>query len=395
MAVLPASLTNWLPDKPSRIAVGMSGGVDSSVVAHLLVEAGHEVIGLTAWTLNGPGSCCNDALVNAGRVCETLGIAFDTIDLRAEFAHYVMDYYNNSYAAGITPNPCVECNRYVKWERFVGYAVETLGVDFVATGHYVNLARRQGEQGDVQVLRAVDPRKDQTYMLARVYEKELRKALFPLGMWQKTDVLAYAREKEIVDYSYKESVDVCFVLDGQANYLKGVLGSKAGAIVHAETGVVLGQHEGHWLFTRGQRKGINVAYNVPLYVIKTDAKTNTVYVGGASLLETYAFKVKQVNWLADPAQHETVMVKVRYAGEPVLATLTLDPETTADCLEPSYAVTLHEPATAVTPGQIAAFYDATNTQLLGGGFIETHLTHRPFDESAQKPLPVMTCELKG
>lgn len=130
---------NTLPTTKKRIVVAMSGGVDSSVAAYLLAQQGHDLVGLTAWTLNGPGKCCNDALVNAGRVCEMLGMPYDTVDLRAEFAHYVMDYYNNSYEAGLTPNPCVECNRYVKWERLVDYARRELGVDYVATGHYAKL----------------------------------------------------------------------------------------------------------------------------------------------------------------------------------------------------------------------------------------------------------------
>lgn len=382
----PENHLNWLPERPSRIAVGMSGGVDSSAIAYMLKEMGHEVVGLTAWTLNGPGTCCNDALVNAGRVCEALGCEFDTVDLRAEFHHYVMDYYEKSYQAGLTPNPCVECNRYVKWERLVDYAQEALNCEYIATGHYLSMRRPQGEAGDFTIHRAVDERKDQTYMLARVFPKDLKRALFPLGLWQKADVLAYAKERGIIESSYKESVDVCFVLDGQANYLKGVLGEKTGPIVDIETQEILGTHQGHWLFTKGQRKGLGVAAGVPIYVIKTDALTNTVYVGSSIHLESTTFKLKRMNWFKPPRAQEldAVMIKVRYAGQPTLGTLRPDPTGTAD---EDYVVTLQAPQHAITPGQIAAIYDASFQQLLGGGYIDAMLVHEAFDASHAPALP--------
>lgn len=380
-------LTNWLPDSPRRIAVAMSGGVDSSVVAHLLAKAGHEIVGLTAWTLNGPGTCCNDALLNAGRVCEELGCDFDTVDLRAEFHHYVMDYYNRSYKAGITPNPCVECNRYVKWEAFIDYARKELAVDFVATGHYVNLARPDGEAGPVEVLRSVDTRKDQTYMLSRVKPDDLKQALFPLGMWQKQYVLQLAQELNITSKAYKESQDVCFVLDGQANYLKGALGIKKGPIVDLDTDKVVGEHEGHWLFTKGQRKGVGVAAGRPLYVLKTDPSTNTVYIGNKEHLESPGLRVEEVNWLVEPYdQPVELMVKFRYNTPPALATVEPDEGSPG-----TYNVRFKEPQLAVTPGQIAAFYDKTDIQLLGGGYIETHLAHQAFDPEAEHELPDLHC----
>ena len=382
----PQNHLNWLPEKPCRIAVGMSGGVDSSAIAFMLKEMGHEVVGLTAWTLNGPGTCCNDALVNAGRVCEELGCEFDTVDLRAEFHHYVMDYYEKSYQAGVTPNPCVECNRYVKWERLVDYAKESLNCDYVATGHYLSLYRPQGEAGAFHIHRAVDERKDQTYMLDRVFTKELQHAIFPLGLWQKEDVLTYAQERNIIQKSYKESVDVCFVLDGQANYLKQALGVRLGNIVDVATGAVLGQHEGHWLYTRGQRKGLGVAAGVPIYVIKTDATTNTVFVGTKEFLETFTFKVKRMNWIHRPTDEtlEHVAIKVRYAGQPSMGRLLQDPDGTAG---EDYLVELITPQQAITPGQIAAIYDADFKELFGGGYIDAMLEQSPFDASLAQALP--------
>ena len=381
-------MKNFLPEKPSRIVVGMSGGVDSSVTAHLLAKAGHEVVGLTAWTLNGPGTCCNDALVNAGRVCEDLGCEFDTVDLRAEFAHYVMSYYDRSYKAGVTPNPCVECNKYVKWEALVDYATNTLGTDFIATGHYMNTLRptwtEEGIKAPVHVTRAVDARKDQTYMLAQVKPRDLQRALFPLGQWTKPDVVCYAEEAGIATAHSKESMDVCFVLDGQANYLKGALGKRPGPIIDLDTGKTVGEHEGHYLFTRGQRKGVNVAAGRPVYVIRTDTKTNTVYIGDKHHLEAQTFVVQDVNWLHQPESFPArLMVKIRYNTPPSLGLVS-------PLADGHYQVTLDEPVSAVTPAQIAAFYDETNMELLGGGYIETHLLHSPFNRETVE-LPDLNC----
>ncbi len=380
-------LENTLPKEKKRIAVAMSGGVDSSVTALLLARAGHEIVGFTAWTLNGPGKCCNDALVNAGRVCEMLGVPYDTVDLRAEFSHYVMDYYNNSYEAGLTPNPCVECNRYVKWEKLAEYARNELGADYVATGHYAQIDRRDG----LRVFRSVDERKDQTYMMARVYPKDFETALFPLGHMTKPQVVEIAREAGIPEADGKESQDICFVLDGHANYMKNVFGPKPGPIVDFDTGKILGEHEGCFGFTVGQRKGVKVAAGRPIYVIKVDPKTNTVYVGDKEHLETTRFRVLSTNWLrpemARPdAFPMRIMAKIRYNTPPKPALVMSG--ASADEL----IVELDEPVAAVTAGQICAFYDIHNVELLGGGYIEKYLKHAAFDPATKTELPNLYCE---
>ncbi|WP_373532045.1 tRNA 2-thiouridine(34) synthase MnmA [Vampirovibrio sp.] len=381
---------NFLPGSKKRIAVAMSGGVDSSVAAYLMAKAGHEIVGLTAWTLNGPGKCCNDALVNAGRVCEMLGVPYDTVDLRAEFSHFVMDYYNNSYEAGLTPNPCVECNRYVKWEMLVRYAVEELGVDYVATGHYAIL---EPAAHGVNVFRSVDEHKDQTYMMARVYPKDLAKTLFPLGEMTKPEVVALARELDLPTAYSKESQDICFVLNGQHNYMDLTLGKRKGNFVDTDTGKVLGEHDGYYRFTLGQRKGIGVAAGRPIYVTKIDPHTNTVYLGDAHHLESTTFKVLAPNWLlpeleAPGAFPLDCMVKIRYNSPPVMGRVELLDEASL-----SLKVTLFEPQSAITPGQIAAFYDGEFRQLLGGGYIERYLSHEAFSETKRDNLPDLYCQV--
>lgn len=388
---------NFLPTKKKRVAVAMSGGVDSSVAAYLIAKAGHEVIGLTAWTLNGPGKCCNDALVNAGRVCEMLNVPYDTVDLRAEFSHFVMDYYNQSYQAGLTPNPCVECNRYVKWEQLVRYAVDQLGVDYVATGHYAIL---QHTEDQAKVLRSVDEHKDQTYMMARVYPQDLAKTLFPLGEMTKPEVVALARELDLPTAYSKESQDICFVLDGQHRYMDQVLGKRKGPFVDMETGKVLGNHDGHYRFTLGQRKGVGVAANRPIYVVKIDADSNTVYLGDLHHLQSQSFTVLAPNWLDTRFESQDAfpfesMVKIRYNSPPTMAQVERVDASDHDL---HLKVTLYQPQSAITPGQIAAFYDPEFSQLYGGGYIERHLTHTPMDEAAwaekRTKLPNLYCEME-
>lgn len=366
----------------------MSGGVDSSVVACLLARAGHDVVGFTAWTLDGPGKCCNDALIKAGRVCEQLGVPYDTVDLRAMFSHYVLDYYNRSYAEGLTPNPCVECNQYVKWEALAAYAREALGADFLATGHYARIDRRGGRP---RLFRAADARKDQTYMLARVRSQDLETALFPLGDLVKPQVVAMAREMGIAEADGKESQDVCFAMNGHAAYIQGALGKQPGPIVDLDTGRTLGRHEGFYAFTVGQRKGLGGGASRPVYVVRVDAASNTVYVGDACHLESSRLTALDVRWLGDAPREPSfrAAVKIRYAAPPAQAGIC--PAETPG----AYLIEAQTPLNAVTAGQVCAIYDADFVELLGGGYIERFLPQTTFDASAQNApsAPASSCSL--
>lgn len=363
--------------KHARIAVAMSGGVDSSMVAYLLKNMGYtNLIGFTAWTLNGPGKCCNDALINAGRVCEDLGMAYDTVDLRAKFSHFVMDYYQNSYEEGLTPNPCVECNRHIKWEALIEYAQQELGADYVATGHYCGIDHTTF--GEPKIYRGQDDKKDQSYMLARVRKEDLAKTIFPLGFIQKPDLVELAKKVDIPTAHSKESQDVCFVLDGQANYLKNLLGTQKGPIIDVDTQKVLGEHDGYYLFTLGQRKGIGVGAGRPVYVVNINKETNTVYVGDAYHLIQDEITVVDVNWLRRPQSSTfNAKVKYRYNTAAALAQCEVINDTTVK-------VKFLEHAQALSKGQISAFYDLDFNQLWGGGYIEQHLQHQPFDPDKAK-----------
>ncbi len=383
---------NYLPEKPTKIAVAMSGGVDSNVTAYLLSQMGHELVGFTAWTLNGPGKCCNDALVNAGRVCEMLNIPYDTVDLRAEFSHYVMDYYHNSYKAGLTPNPCVECNQYVKWDKLVQYAREELDVEYVATGHYAQVTDRNSD-GLVNVFRSIDERKDQTYMMARVSQQDYQHALFPLGHMTKPEVVEIAKHVDIPEADGKESQDICFVLDGHAKYMGRQFGEQKGPIIDIDQDKVIGEHPGFYGFTIGQRRGVNVAANRPVYVIKVDPKNNAVFVGDKQHLETSKFRVLSSRWLQPRFENDNnfplkTMVKFRYNTPPAMAEVTLDPND-----DDALIVQTDAPVMAITPGQIAAFYDENFVELWGGGYIEKFIPQQTFDPEKAGELPDLNCEL--
>ena len=344
-----------------KVAVAMSGGVDSTTVALLLMKEGCEVSGITGIMHDG----MKEAAKNASEACKAIGIEHHILDLREEFNKTVINYFENSYKKGLTPNPCTYCNRLIKWGSLADYAFEKLNADFYATGHY---ARILNENNNFRLYRGEDPKKDQSYMLFALTQKQLSKTLFPLGNMDKTKVKEIARNNQLVSANSKESQDVCFICPPETtqSYLLSKFGEKNGEIIDYKTGKVLGIHKGAFNFTIGQRKGIGIAASEPLYVISTDPDENKIYVGFKDLLSSQEFDVENVNWqqqeYAD-MQEFSAMTKIRYNSAAKEAIIIKTGKN-------SLHVKLKEPQFAITPGQAAVFYDMNNEYVLCGGWIK-------------------------
>jgi len=343
----------------------MSGGVDSSVAAGLLVEQGHEVIGITlrVWSYDGParcGSCCAPEDVDdARRVCDTLGIPFYVAQAEALFREKVVLPFVREYQQGRTPIPCVSCNRDLKFD-FLLKRARALGAK-LATGHY---ARVDGPPGARRLLTAVDAAKDQSYFLFSLGQGELCDLRFPIGALTKAQVRAHGERLGLCTSQKPESQEICFVPDGDyAGFVERVGGpSKPGPIVAAD-GAVLGAHGGIHKFTVGQRKGLGVSAKLPLYVQHIEPESGQVTVGPGEALWRSALSVFPVSWVAGapPPDETAVTVKIRHRHSPSAGVLTA----TRD----GAAVALDAPARAITPGQAAVFY--RGAEVLGGGFIRS------------------------
>jgi len=343
-----------------KVAVAMSGGVDSTTVALLLLNEGYEVAGITGIMHDG----MQEAAKNASEACKNIGIEHYVLDLREEFNKTVINYFEDSYKKGLTPNPCTYCNRLIKWGGLADYAFEKLSADFYATGHY---ARILSENDSFRLYRGEDPKKDQSYMLFALTQKQLSRTLFPLGNMDKAKVKEIARDNQLSAADSKESQDVCFISPPETtqSYLLSKFGEKEGEIIDYKTGKVLGTHKGAFNFTTGQRKGIGVAASEPLYVISTDPDENKIYVGFKELLSSQEFDVENVNWqqqeYAD-MQEFSAMTKIRYNSAAKEAIITKTGEN-------SVHVKLKKPQFAVTPGQAAVFYDMNDEYVFCGGWI--------------------------
>ncbi len=360
----------------TRVVVAMSGGVDSSVVAALLARAGYDVVGVTLQlydhgeAAHRAGSCCaGQDIYDASEVARTLGIPHYVLDYESRFREEVIDRFAASYAAGVTPIPCVDCNRTVKFRDLLATA-EELGARYLATGHYV--ASRALPGGGRGLFRAAEEARDQSYFLYATTAAQLDKLRFPLGEMQKADVRALAAEFGLPVAEKPDSQDICFVPGGDyaevVQRLRPEAG-EAGDIVHLD-GRVLGRHKGVLHYTIGQRKGLGIATPEPLYVISIDASRREVRVGPREALAVRAISMADVNWLGDipfdaalDAETE-VYVKVRSTRPPVPARLGR----TADGA-PAVHLALGEEG--VAPGQACVLYDApgAGARLLGGGTI--------------------------
>ena len=356
-----------------RVAVGLSGGVDSSLTAALLVEAGWHVEGLTLWLMSGKGACCAEGLVDAAGICEQLGIQHHVVDTRETFQQEIVERLVNGYRDGVTPLPCSQCNRSVKFGPMVSWAREERQLDRIATGHYAR-TRHGGENSRHQLLRGLDRNKDQSYFLYDLPQSVLGKIVFPLGELTKPDTRLEAARYGLRTAKKPESQDLCLAdhYGSMHAFLDTFLPPRQGEIALAD-GTVVGEHDGIEHFTIGQRRGLGVAWKEPLHVIRLDPAMNRVIVAPRADAGRRDCTVGAVNWISiEPPQSPlTVEVQVRYRSTPILAELVPLEATDDDhSRERPHRCRLEfqEEQFSITPGQAAVFYDGDT--VLGGGLIQ-------------------------
>jgi tRNA-specific 2-thiouridylase len=373
----------------SRILLAMSGGVDSSVAAHLLRDAGHDVIGVfmrhgestgtacevpampgSSWSPALPvverldhkqGCCTASDAADARRVADRLGIPFYAVDFQEEFGR-IVDYFIDEYQAARTPNPCVMCNNWIKFGRLFDYA-DSVGAEFVATGHYARILSAESDEPP-GLGRGLDESKDQSYVLFGIERRLLGRMMLPLGEFHKTEIRRLAHKLGLAVADKKDSQEICFVPRGDhAAFIRGRRGpsSSAGQIVMTD-GTVVGTHDGLERFTVGQRKGLGLALGEPRFVVRLERDTARVVLGTKDELARAGLAAKDANWLVDPppAPHRCE-VKIRYNARGVPATVEALPGN-------RLRVEFDRPQTAVAPGQAVVCYDGP--RVLGGGWIE-------------------------
>ena len=390
-----------------KVVVAMSGGVDSAVAAALLQRQGYDCVGVFMRLGNDPadgtdkdveliacspekradherslkmpqnysaqkthkqGCCSTSDAADARFVAGLLDIPFYALNFQHDFGG-IIDYFVREYNAGRTPNPCVRCNEYLKFGKLSRYA-RAIGADYVATGHYARIAT--GGDGETHLLRGLDHRKDQSYVLFGISRDELARMLLPIGDLEKTEVRRIAAEIGLPVHNKPDSQEICFVPDNDYARLvkkKAPDAVRAGEFVDT-AGNVVGRHEGHQHYTIGQRKGVGLAFGHPIYVTGIDPQSNRVTVGERDALLHRKLTAREVNWLAGPPtpvgpqEALRVRAKVRYNSPPSAATAMM---TAQDEL----TVRFDEPVLAITPGQAVVCYDEHSERLLGGGWIES------------------------
>jgi tRNA-specific 2-thiouridylase len=351
-----------------RVVVGMSGGVDSSAAAALLLEQGYEVIGITLklWPQDcvsrAEDKCCGpQAVADARSVSHKLNIPYYLVDESEDFQKQVINYFAEEYRAGRTPNPCVVCNERLKFGTLIRRA-DQLGAHKIATGHFARIERSRN--GRYQLKRGCDLRKDQSYFLFSLKQGQLARTLFPLGELTKSSTRDAARQCGLKTADKAESMEICFVPDkdyGRFLQMANLVHKHQGDIVDVQ-GRVLGKHDGIEFYTIGQRKGLGLSSPKPLYVIELDAIKNRVIVGDDSALARDEFTVERCNWIpfAEPPPGFEALTKIRYNHSGTMATVTPQGDGSAH-------VKLHQPQRAITPGQACVFYQ--EDLVLGGGWI--------------------------
>ncbi|HEY2892683.1 MAG TPA: tRNA 2-thiouridine(34) synthase MnmA [Pirellulales bacterium] len=373
----------------ARVVLAMSGGVDSSVAAHLLREAGHEVIGvfmrhgeaapascasesstesstarsslpIVIASLHKQGCCTASDAEDARRVAERLEIPFYAIDFQEEFGR-IIDYFVEEYAAARTPNPCVMCNNWIKFGRLFDYA-DSVGAEFVATGHYARLSACEHDGGPA-LLRGVDTSKDQSYVLFGIEERLLSRMLLPVGGYRKPEIRRMAEQLGLRVADKRDSQEICFVPDqDHAAFIRRREGGTQPGEIVTTAGAVVGTHDGLERFTIGQRKGLGVALGEPRFVVRLERETGRVVLGSREELARRELSASDANWLVPPGtEPRRANIKIRYNAAPAPGTLT--PQAIG-----SFRVEFDEPQYGVAPGQAVVCYDGD--RVLGGGWID-------------------------